>query len=68
MNILVKNITINEVKKVALLLGRNFSKIEKEQKEKGKNIKTDDELLAEMKADTDKKVNDKKSKKKLDQI
>jgi hypothetical protein len=64
MNILVKNITINEVKKVALLLGRDFSKIEKEQKEKGKNIKTDDELLAEMKADTDKKVNDKKSKKK----
>jgi hypothetical protein len=64
MNILVKNITINEVKKVALLLGRDFSKIEKEQKEKGKNIKTDDELLAEMKADTDKKVNDKKPKKK----
>jgi hypothetical protein len=64
MNILVKNITINEVKKVALLLGRDFSKIEKEQKEKGKNIKTDAELLAEMKADTDKKVNDKKSKKK----
>jgi hypothetical protein len=64
MNILVKNITINEVKKVALLLGRDFSKIEKEQKEKGKNIKTDAELLAEMKADTDKKVNDKKPKKK----
>jgi hypothetical protein len=64
MNILVKNITINEVKKVALLLGRDFSKIEKEQKEKGKNIKTDDELLAEMKADTDKKVKDKKPKKK----
>jgi hypothetical protein len=64
MNILVKNITINEVKKVALLLGRDFSKIEKAQKEKGKNIKTDDELLAEMKADTDKKVNDKKPKKK----
>jgi hypothetical protein len=64
MNILVKNITINEVKKVALLLGRDFIKIEKEQKEKGKNIKTDAELLAEMKADTDKKVNDKKPKKK----
>jgi hypothetical protein len=64
MNILVKNITINEVKKVALLLGRDFTKIEKEQKEKGKNIKTDAELLAEMKADTDKKVNDKKPKKK----
>jgi hypothetical protein len=64
MNLLIKNITINEIKKVAILLGRDFAEIEKRQKEKGKNIKSDVELLAEMKADTDKKVNDKKSKKK----
>jgi len=64
MNLLIKNITINEIKKVAILLGRDFSKIEKKQKEKGKEIKSDDELLAEIKSDTDKKVNDKKSKKK----
>jgi hypothetical protein len=64
MNVLIKNITINEIKKVAILLGRDFSKIEKKQKEKGKEIKSDDELLAEIKSDTDKKVNDKKSKKK----
>jgi hypothetical protein len=64
MNLLIKNITINEIKKVAILFGRDFSKIEKKQKEKGKEIKSDDELLAEIKSDTDKKVNDKKSKKK----
>jgi hypothetical protein len=64
MNLLVKNITIDEIKKVAILLGRDFSEIEKKQKEKGKKIKNDVELLAEMKADTDKKVNDKKPKKK----
>ena len=64
MNLLIKNITINEIKKVAILLGRDFSKIEKKQKEKGKEIKSDDELLSEIKSDTDKKVNDKKSKKK----
>jgi len=64
MNLLVKNISIDEIKKVAILLGRDFSEIEKKQKEKGKTIKTDAELLAEMKADTDKKVNDKKPKKK----
>ena len=64
MNLLVKNITIDEIKKVAILLGRDFSEIEKTQKEKGKNIKSDVELLAEMKSETDKKVNDKKPKKK----
>jgi hypothetical protein len=64
MNLIVKNITIDEIKKVAILLGRDFSNIEKSQKEKGKNIKSDVELLAEIKSDTDKKVNDKKSKKK----
>jgi hypothetical protein len=45
-------------------LGRDFSEIEKSKKEKCKNIKSDVELLAEMKAETDKKVNDKKPKKK----
>ena len=64
MNLLVKNITIDEIKKVAILLGRDFSEIEKSKKEKCKNIKSDVELLAEMKAETDKKVNDKKPKKK----
>jgi hypothetical protein len=64
MNLLVKNISIDEIKKVAILLGRDFAEIEKAQKEKGKNIKSDVELLAEMKAETDKKVNDKKPKKK----
>jgi hypothetical protein len=64
MNLLVKNITIDEIKKVAILLGRDFSEIEKTQKDKGKEIKTDDELLAEIKTDTDKKVNEKKPKKK----
>jgi hypothetical protein len=54
MNLLVKNITIDEIKKVAILLGRDFSEIEKTQKDKGKEIKTE----------TDKKVNEKKPKKK----
>jgi hypothetical protein len=64
MNLLVKNISIDEIKKVAILLGRDFTDIEKKQKEKGVTIKTDTQLLAEMKAETDKKINDKKPKKK----
>jgi hypothetical protein len=64
MKLIVNNIEIDEAKKIALMLGRDFAEIEKEQKKKGKQVKTDSELLAEMKADTDKKVNDKKSKKK----
>jgi hypothetical protein len=64
MKLIVNNIEIDEAKKIALMLGRDFAEKEKEQKKKGKQVKTDSELLAEMKADTDKKVNDKKSKKK----
>jgi hypothetical protein len=64
MNLLVKNITIDEIKKVAILLGRDFSEIEKAQKEKGKQIKTDAEILSEIKTEADKKVNDKNPKKK----
>jgi hypothetical protein len=64
MRLVIDDIELNAVKKVAILLGRDFSNIEKSQKEKGKNIKSDVELLAEMKAETDKKVNDKKPKKK----
>jgi hypothetical protein len=64
MNLLIKDIDINQAKKIAILLGRDFKEIEEKEKKKGKVIKTDAELLAEMKADTDKKVNDKKSKKK----
>ena len=64
MRLVIDDIELNAVKKVAILLGRDFSEIEKTQKEKGKNIKSDVELLAEMKSETDKKVNDKKPKKK----
>ena len=64
MNLLVKNITIDQIKKVAILLGRDFADIEKAQKEKGVTIKTDAQLLAEIKEETDKKINDKEPKKK----
>jgi hypothetical protein len=64
MNLLVKNITIDQIKKVAILLGRDFAEIEKAQKEKGITVKTDAQLLAEIKAETDKKINEKEPKKK----
>ena len=64
MNLLVKNITIDKIKKVAILLGRDFTEIEKAQKEKGISVKTDDQLLAEIKSETDKRINDKEPKKK----
>jgi hypothetical protein len=64
MNLLVKNITIDQIKKVSILLGRDFTEIEKAQKEKGVTIKTDAQLLAEIKSQTDKKINDKEPKKK----
>jgi len=46
--LLIRNITIDEIKKVAILLGRDFSEIEKTQKEKGVTVKTDALLLAEI--------------------
>jgi hypothetical protein len=60
MKLIVNNIEINEAKKIALMLGRDFSEIEKEEKKKGKQIKEDKELLDEMKADADAKGKKKK--------
>jgi hypothetical protein len=58
--LLIRNITIDEIKKVAILLGRDFSEIEKTQKEKGVTVKTDALLLAEIETE----IKNKKPKKK----
>jgi len=63
MKLIVNNIEIDEAKKIALMLGRDFTEIEKEQKKKGKQVKQvkeDKELLDEMKADADAKGKKKK--------
>jgi hypothetical protein len=60
MKLIVNNIEIDEAKKIALMLDRDFSEIEKEQKKKGKQVKEDKELLDEMKADADAKGKKKK--------
>jgi hypothetical protein len=60
MKLIVNNIEIDEAKKIALMLDRDFSEIEKEQKKKGKIVKDDKELLDEMKADADAKGKKKK--------
>jgi hypothetical protein len=60
MKLIVNNIEIDEAKKIALMLGRDFTEIEKEQKKKGKIVKDDKELLDEMKADADAKGKKKK--------
>ena len=64
MRLIINDIDVNVAKKICLLIGRDFKEIEEKEKKKGKQVKKDVELLAEMKADTDKKVNDKKPKKK----
>jgi hypothetical protein len=64
MRLIINEIEVNMAKKICLLIGRDFKAIEEKEKAKGKQVKQDAELLAEMKADTDKKVNDKKPKKK----
>jgi hypothetical protein len=64
MRLIINDIDVNVAKKICLLIGRDFKAIEEKEKKKGKQVKNDVELLAEMKADTDKKVNDKKPKKK----
>jgi hypothetical protein len=60
MKLIVNNIEIDEAKKIALMLGRDFTEIEKEQKKKGKQVKEDKVLLDEMKADADAKGKKKK--------
>jgi len=60
MKLIVNNIEIDEAEKIALMLDRDFSEIEKEQKKKGKIVKDDKELLDEMKADADAKGKKKK--------
>lgn len=59
MNLLIKNIDINEAKKVAILLGRDFKGIEEKEKNKGREPKTDAELITEI----ENKVKQKKPKK-----
>jgi hypothetical protein len=49
--LIVNNIEIDEAKKIALMLNRDFTEIEKEQKKKGKQVKDDKELLDEMELD-----------------
>jgi hypothetical protein len=60
MRVIIDNVDINQVKKIALMLDRDFSEIEKEEKKKGKQVKEDKELLDEMKADADAKGKKKK--------
>jgi hypothetical protein len=60
MKLIVNNIEIDEAKKIALMLGRDFTDIENDQKKKGKQVKEDKELLNEMKADADAKGKKKK--------
>lgn len=58
--LIIKDITIDEIQKVAILLGRDFKEIEEKEKKKGREPKKDSELLAEI----EKTVKDKKPKKK----
>jgi hypothetical protein len=64
MRLIINDIDVNVAKKICLLIGRDFKAIEEKEKAKGKQVKENAELLAEMKADTDKKVNENKPKKK----
>ena len=63
-DLVLKGLDFNAIKKISLILDFDVSKEEKKEKDKGKNIKSDVELLAEIKSETDKKINDKKPKKK----
>lgn len=60
MKLIVNNIDINEAKKVAILLGRDFKDIEEKEEKKGREPKKDAELIAEI----ENKVKEKKPKKK----
>lgn len=55
MKLIVNDIDINEAKKVAILLGRDFKTIEEKEKIKGKEPKADANLFAEIEADIKKK-------------
>lgn len=58
--LIIKDITIDEMQKVAFVLGRDFKEIEKKEKDKGTTIKSESVLVAEI----EKTVKDKKPKKK----
>lgn len=60
MNLLIKDIDINQAKKIAILLGRDFKTIEEKEKIKGKEPKADADLFAEIEADIKKKKPKKK--------
>jgi hypothetical protein len=60
MNILIKNISFNAIKKLSLILGFDIAKEEKKEKDKGKSVKTDAQLLAEIETE----IKNKKPKKK----
>lgn len=48
MKLIVNDIDINEAKKVAILLGRDFKDIETKEKKKGREPKKEVELIAEI--------------------
>lgn len=60
MNLFIKDIDINQAKKIAILLGRDFKAIEEKEKIKGKEPKADADLFAEIEADIKKKKPKKK--------
>ena len=60
MNLLIKDIDINEAKKITILLGRDFKAIQDKEKTKGKEPKSDVDLFAEIEADIKKKKPKKK--------
>ena len=62
MKLIINDIELNDIKKIALVLGRDFKTIEEKEKKKGKQVKTDAELLAEIKAKVDNKVKTPKKK------
>lgn len=63
MILIVRNIGINEIKKIAILLGRDFKDIEEKQKAKGVNVKSEKDLGAEIENKV-KEEKDKQTKKK----
>jgi hypothetical protein len=59
-DLVLKGLDFNTVKKLSLILAFDISKEEKKEKDKGKSVKTDAQLLAEIETE----IKNKKPKKK----
>lgn len=59
-DLVLKGLDFNTIKKISLILGFDITKEEKKEKDKGKSVKTDADLFAEIEADIKKKKPKKK--------